>query len=203
VDLTNAATRMKIAIFCAELLRDGQFDGIHLDPEPVPSEDVATLQLLDEVRQAIGLTPTLSIAARRYWPVALDATSAFGKHIGWGSDYYREVARRVNQIAVMTYDSGLSSPELYQQWMKFQIIAITQAVEGTQVELFFGVPTSEEATTSHWPNAENMMNGLQGVIRGLNDIEAKPQTLTGIAIYPHWETDASEWVTYERVWLGR
>jgi hypothetical protein len=29
------------------------------------------------------------------------------------------------------------------------------------------------------------------------------QTVTGVAIYPHWETDAAEWAEYDKLWLGR
>jgi hypothetical protein len=32
---------------------------------------------------------------------------------------------------------------------------------------------------------------------------ARPAVITGIAIYPYWETSADEWAVYASTWLGR
>ena len=68
--------------------------------------------------------------------------------------------------------------------------------------MFIGIPTSEEETATHRPKAENMASGLQGLVDGLNHTRAKPRVVTGVAIYPDWETDEAEWATYEALWLG-
>jgi hypothetical protein len=109
----------------------------------------------------------------------------------------------VDEIAAMTYDSTLRSPWLYEQWMHFQVIGITRAVQETRARLLIGVPTFEEATWSHVPLAENMRTGLRGLVAGLNDAGAAPSVVNGVAIYPHWETDISEWAEYDKLWLGR
>jgi hypothetical protein len=80
---------------------------------------------------------------------------------------------------------------------------ISRALENEHVELFFGLPTSEEYSATHYPPAENITNGLPGLIDGLNDLDARPGFVTGIAIYPHWETDSAEWKVYESLWLGK
>jgi len=203
VDLGDTNTRQQIVAFCADLIRHGGFDGVHLDPEPVLTGDTDVLILLNEVRRAIGPNSTLSMATRRIWPVFSDVGLPFARQVAWRASYYREIAKRVDQIAVMTYDSGLPLPELYRQWGRFQVIEISRAIDGTGVDLLFGIPTSEEKTWSHWPNAENMMSGLLGVIDGLNDADARPSAVTGVAVYPYWETDATEWATYESLWLDR
>jgi len=201
-DLTSAAVRQKIAGFCGSLIAQYGFDGIHLDPEPVNNRDQGLLLLLDQTRAAIGKTPILSLAARQVWPIfadspALDQPSA----VLWSAGYYRAVAERVDQIAVMTYDSLLPSPVLYRLWSRFQVITISKALDGTGVELLIGVPTSEEETSTHHAAAENMQSGLSGIIDGLNDDESRPSAVTGVAIYPYWETDAAEWALYDRLWL--
>lgn len=201
-DLSNQATRRKVVAFSAYLVHQAGFDGIHLDPEPVLDGDPDVLVLLGEVRQAIGPEVTLSIAARRIWPLFPDAPWPFVGRVAWQGDYYREVAHRVDQIAVMAYDSGLPSPYLYRQWTRFQVIEVSRAVESTGAEVLVGVPTSEEETLTHRPSGENMTSGLQGVIDGLNDLDARPSVVTGVAIYPYWETDATEWAVYESLWLG-
>jgi len=32
--------------------------------------------------------------------------------------------------------------------------------------------------------------------------KAKPSTVTGVALYAHWDTDSTEWEIYESLWLG-
>jgi len=103
----------------------------------------------------------------------------------------------------MTYDSAMSWAFLYRQWTRFQVIEISRVVEGIDVQLFFGIPTSEEKSWTHWPRAENMSSGLEGIVDGLNDAEARPAAVTGVAIYPYWETDEAEWRVYEELWLDR
>jgi hypothetical protein len=137
VDLGDVTIRQKIVAFCADLIRQGGFHGIHLDPEPVPTDDADVLALLDEVRQAIRPNSTLSMATRRTWPVFSDVALPFAGQVAWCASYYREIAKRVDQIAVMTYDSGLPLPELYRQWGRFQVIEISRAVDGIGVDLFW------------------------------------------------------------------
>lgn len=67
--------------------------------------------------------------------------------------------------------------------------------------VLFGIPTSEEQNFTHRPAAENMASGLRGTLDGLNDLAAVPSAVTGVAIYPEWETDAAEWRLYEELWL--
>jgi hypothetical protein len=203
VDLGDAMTRQKITAFCADITRLAGFDGVHLDPEPVPNGDANVLTLLNEIRYAIGPNSTLSIATPRIQPIFPDIPLPFVGWVTWSASYYQEVAKRVNQMAVMVYDSGLPLPTLYRQWGHFQVIEISRAVDGMDVDLLFGIPTSEEKTGTHWPSAENMTSGLQGVIDGLNDTEARASAVTGVAIYPYWETNATKWATYESLWLGQ
>ncbi|RLC55583.1 MAG: hypothetical protein DRI80_17600 [Chloroflexota bacterium] len=203
VDLSDIAVRKEIVKFCVDLVQDAGFDGLHFDPEPIPSDDADVLALLDEVRDALGPEHTLSIATRRIWPILPDVRWPVVGQVAWRASYYREIASRVDQVAVMTYDSAMPLALLYRQWMRFQVIEISRAVDGTGVQLFFGIPTSEERTWTHWPGAENMRSGLRGLIEGLNDAEARPAAVTGVAIYPYWDTGETEWVVYETLWLGQ
>lgn len=200
VNLRDENIRQQVAILCANIIQAG-FDGVHLDPEPVRDGDANVLILLDEIRNAIGAEPIISLAARRIQPLCSE-TPLVGQ-IAWSADYYRQAAQRVDQLAVMIYDSGLPLPQMYRLWGRFQVIETTQAIRDIDVELFFGVPTSEEKTWTHWPAAENMTSGLQGVVDGLNDAEAHSAVVAGVAIYPYWETDAAEWSAYESLWLGQ
>jgi hypothetical protein len=48
-----------------------------------------------------------------------------------------------------------------------------------------------------------MQTGLTGLLAGLNDLDAHPERIAGVAIYPYWETSADEWQTYSELWLGQ
>jgi len=202
VDLENTAIRSRSISFCVDMVHRLGFDGIHLDPEPVVDGDTSVLALLDELRRGIGPDATISMATRRIWP-AQDIKLPIIAKFAWQADYYHEIARRVDQVAVMTYDSGLPLPSLYRRWVSMQVVQLSRAVDDVQVELFIGVPASEERTLTHWPNAENMTSGLQGVIDGLSDPNAQPSAVTGVAVYPYWEMDADEWASFESLWLNR
>ena len=99
----------------------------------------------------------------------------------------QQVAAHVDQIALMAYDSGLSFPRDYLGWMTYQVNASQRALEQYSVELLIGIPTSEEWTPSHQTQAETLTIALNGVQTSMTD------RLDGIAIYPYWDTDNSEW----------
>lgn len=201
-DLGDASSRLEVASFCAQIINYAGYDGIHLDPEPVMSDDTSILTLLEQIREALGEDAILSIATRRIMPVFVNAQIPLIGHLAWCANYYREIANRVDQIAVMTYDSGMPTAWLYRQFVRLQVIQLSRTVDGTGVQLFIGVPTSEERTKTHNPRAEDITSGLQGVIDGLNDSGTRPEVVSGVAIYPYWEMDETEWKTYGTLWLG-
>ena len=202
VDLGDPLVRAEISQLCVDLVHEG-FDGIHLDAEPIYSHDADVLALLDEVRAALGPGPVLSLAARRIWPIFPELQWPLVGYVAWDAEYYRSVAARIDQIAVMSYDSAMPLSCLYRQWMRFQVIGLTRALADSDVDILIGIPTSEEATWTHWPGAENMESGLQGLVRGLNDVAARPDRVTGVAIYPYWDTELAEWASYQSLWLGQ
>lgn len=203
MNLNSRAVRGEVVDFCVALIRDAGFDGLHIDPEPVEDGDKSVLALLDELRQALDPEAVLSIAGRRIWPIFPTIRWPFVGRWSWSTSYYQKVARRVDEIAVMVYDSALPTSGLYRQWTKFQVIALSRALAYSDVRLFIGIPTSEEASATHKPAAENMRSGLRGTIDGLNDWATWANVVTGVAVYPYWETDAREWEIYQRLWLGQ
>jgi spore germination protein YaaH len=201
VNLADEDVRKSITAFSTQVINIG-FDGVHLNAEPVMDGDGNLLELLTALRQSFGSSHTLSIATHHIRPILAEADVP---SIGpvWSALYYRQVARRVDQIALMTYDSTMPAGFLYRFWTRLQVLNLSQAIANNKIEVLIGVPTSEEPTVTHWPMAENMANGVQGVIDGLNDLDANSAAITGIAVYPHWQTDVVEWETYDDLWLGK
>ncbi|HSQ40269.1 MAG TPA: glycoside hydrolase family 18 protein, partial [Anaerolineales bacterium] len=159
MNLNSKTNRREVIDFCAALVQDAGFDGLHINPEPVKDGDEAVLALLDGLREALGPDATLSIAGRRIWPLLPTVRWPLVGEWSWSASYYQKIAGRVDEIAVMVYDSALPTPGLYRQWMKFEVIALSRTLVYSDVRLFIGIPTSEEATRTHNPKAENMRDG--------------------------------------------
>lgn len=166
--------------------RHPRFAGVHLNVEPLPSGDADFLNLLDDVRAALPEGKLLSVAAypppTRWHPF---------EDVHWNEEYFREVAKRSNQLAVMMYDTAIRVPKSYQQLMADWTEEVLAWSEGKSVLL--GVPTYSDAGVGyHHPHVENITNALRGIHQGLSRLPL-PSNYQGVAIYCHWETDDQEW----------
>jgi spore germination protein YaaH len=116
LDLEQSAVRDRITASSAQVLDLG-FDGVHFDLEPVRSGSVGFLALLDQVRALTAdRQAVFSIAAPQIDPLpglhrAGIAVADHGKY--WSQDYFAAAARRVDQIAVMSYDTAMPIESLY------------------------------------------------------------------------------------------
>ncbi len=191
VDLSQSAIRARIADECAHLIRDG-FDGIHLDTEMCSDGDADFLALLDAIRARIGPHP-LSVATPMWLPSPLGA-------YGWSESYFAQVGARCDQIAVMSYDSGLYFPRHYAWLVRQQCFRVPRALRGTGCRVLIGVPTYEDGGLSHHVHAENLRVALCAVREGLED-NPNASRVDGAAIFADYSTDAQEWATWKRDWL--
>ncbi|MHB9033231.1 MAG: glycoside hydrolase family 18 protein [Anaerolineae bacterium] len=98
VDLGDAATRARIVSFIAGQVQAANFDGVQLNAETVPNGDTAYLQLLDELRLALGPDKLISVAASHWVPDQVNALLVF-RDLRWTSAYYRSVLQRVLLIS--------------------------------------------------------------------------------------------------------
>jgi hypothetical protein len=195
--LSKAEQRRRIVEFVVWLLGEADFDGVHLDAETVRNWDPGFLLLLDEVKAAIGPSRKLSIAGNDWRPRWINVLPVVGGY-KWDGSYYRQVAQRVDQIAVMSYDSLMPHPALYRLWMREQVRGISNSVSGLGTELLMGLSVSREETRTHRPDAENMASGLAGVCAGAARLSKASHPVDGVIIYAAWEADDSDW----QVWRG-
>jgi len=169
--------------------------GVHLNVEPLPSGDKDFLLLLDEVRAALPPGKLLSIAAypppTRWHPFP---------EVHWDEAYFREVAHRCDQIAVMMYDAGQRIPKTYQRLIADWTEEVLRWSEGKGVLL--GVPTYDDTGVGyHDPRVENLANALLGIHRGLSH-KPSPANYQGVAIYCEWETSDAEWTYFREHFLS-
>ena len=195
VRLSDAKWRTAFATSVRMLLAEHpRLAGVQLNVEPLPSGDEDFLRLLQEVRTALPAGKVLSVAAypppTRWHPFA---------EVHWEEPYFREVARRCDQLAVMMYDAGQKFPKTYQLLMADWTVEVLSWSEGKAVLL--GVPTYDDAGVQyHEPRVENLKNGLLGIHRGLSRM-APPTNYQGVAIYCDWETTDAEWNHFSQHFL--
>jgi spore germination protein YaaH len=196
--LENASTRSVIAAFARQMVIDNGFDGIHLNAEAIPNGDSAFIQTLQTIRNALpdkAILSTTAHALRLTKSVTIMPYPVLAH--SWSTDYLRLVAENSDQIAIMAYDSGLFFPSDYREWVKYQVETSATALKGLNIDFLVGVPASEEWTLSHNTTSEYLANALYGVQAGLAESDT-PGNIDGIAVYPHWEIDASEWALLDK-----
>jgi hypothetical protein len=189
VELSRPETRRMIVEFVERVVQENEFDGVHLNVETVWNEDAAFLQLLDEVKAALGDNKVVSVAGSHWAPPVTEVAG-----IRWSSAYYGQVAARADQIATMTYDSRSLHPAIYRLWMREQVKGIAAAVAPHDSELLIGVSVSDEATATHAPLAESLADGLAGLCA------ANMANVAGVALYASWESSAAEWELWQN-WI--
>lgn len=159
------------------------------------------LQLLEETRAALSPGKLLSVATPIWYP------SPIGR-LGWSEDYYAQVAKRCDQIAVMVYDTGFWLPRSYALLAHQEVVHVTRAVAkgDSKCRVPLGIPTYGAGLPSHNPRAENIALALKGVREGVADLandDSARQVFAGAALFADYTTDESEWETYRRLWLRK
>ena len=161
--------------------------GVQINIEPMPTGNKDFLILLDDLRQNMPAGKIISVAA--YPPPT--PWHPF-PNVHWDEDYFRQVARRVDQLAPMMYDTAINRPEIYRRLMSSWTSDILDWSGDTQVLL--GLPVYDDAGVGyHYPEAENLQNALSGIHAGLSGYKVLPKNYIGIAIYCEWEMDQQEW----------
>jgi Glycosyl hydrolases family 18 len=171
-----------------------RFAGVQINIEPLTSGDKDFLNLLDQIHAALPKGKLLSVAA--YPPPTRWQPSA---DVHWDENYFREVARRSDQLAVMMYDTGTRVPKIYEHILANWTSETLSWSEGKPVLL--GIPTYDDAGVEyHNPKVENLRTALLGVHKGLA-VSVLPPSYQGVALYCEWETDADEWNYFQAHFL--
>lgn len=207
VDLANASTRLTIAATSVRFIKEEGFDGVHYDIEPISNNNAHFLDLLIETRALLPHGAILSVSAQKWAPNAhiADLLYRSGRAGQWWTTYYMAaVAAHVDQLVVMSYDTGMPTAGLYQIFVQQETKHILDAVNSAQPppQLLMGVPTYSGDSAWFHSSAENMTSALAGVTAGLNS-STNPAPFAGVAIYRLAVTSDADWRVYDHVWLGQ
>ncbi|MFI7503913.1 hypothetical protein ACIBVL_36615 [Streptomyces sp. NPDC049687] len=199
--LERAETRAAVVRSTREILAAG-FEGAHFDLEPLHSGDRNYLALLDtlhEVTRAKGAQ--LSVAAHQIDPVP-GFHSFWGATTGhpkwWSQRFFGQVARRVDQIAVMSYDTMQPFQSTYGGYVAQQT-SLALEVTPPSTDLLMGLPFYKENRFGHWAHAETVAAAVRGVRLGLSRTDADRANF-GVAAYVDFTATETDWVSYEKGW---
>ena len=199
MNLDDAAVRDRVTASSEQVLGQG-FDGIHFDLEPLQSGSRSFLALLDQVHtmtKAHGVP--LSVAAAQLNPrpgmngvlVALTGESKW-----WTKQYFGQVAGRVEQIAVMSYDTAMPLESLYGGFVAQQTeMALAVTPPGT--DLLMGLPAYYENDASHRGSAETVQAAVRGARLGLG---TSTRQNFGLALYVDYTATPEHWAAYRDGW---
>ncbi|MFE3635871.1 hypothetical protein [Streptomyces sp. NPDC059168] len=200
--LERPATRAAIVESARAVLAAG-FEGAHFDLEPLHSGDRDYLSLLDDLRALTRARHALlSVAAHQIDPLP-GFHSFWGTTTGhpkwWSQAYFGQVARRVDQIAVMSYDTMQPMPSLYGGYVAQQT-SLALEVTPRSTDLLMGLPFYHENRFGHWAHAETVPAAVRGVRLGLSRTDAG-RTRFGVALYVDFAATEDDWTAYRRDWV--
>ncbi|MFD8592371.1 hypothetical protein ACFV1B_23005 [Streptomyces sp. NPDC059637] len=201
--LPSGSARRNVAR-SAEQVLDAGFDGVHFDLEPMRSGDRHFLTLLDDVHRATSRRGApLSVAAHQIDPLpgmhAVAGAFTGDETKWWSREYFGEVARRVDQVAVMSYDTWTPLESLYGGYVARQTeLALEATPEDT--DLLMGAPAFHSSDSlGHWESAETVAAAMRGVRLGLDRHDPERRRF-GVALYVDFEATAEDWAAYRSGW---
>jgi len=239
LDLNDPAVRANVVAECAKYVSNKApgsyvagaaraFDGVVIDIEPAgdPAFFPSLKTLMADIRVSFdraGLrNKKIGVAAPQY-------TGRSPKpNWGWDSSDYYYIARYVNYVIAMTYDSSLTDESRYRPWMSEQTTHILQAVSGAAwrfdtghprptsgVRVLIGLPGFYSVTKAHNPEIESVAHGAAGIRDGLSLLQPTDRVSLGYfqgavmfshdggagdSQYARYDKDWRWWTEY---WLGR
>ncbi|MFH9547465.1 hypothetical protein [Streptomyces sp. NPDC017435] len=200
--LERAQTRAAVVRSTREILAAG-FQGAHFDLEPLHSDDGDYLTLLDSLRAVTRARGAqLSVAAHQIDPVP-GFHSFWGTTAGhpkwWSQKFFGQVARRVDQIAVMSYDTMQPLESTYGGYVAQQT-SLALEVTPRSTDLLMGLPFYHENRFGHWNHAETVAAAVRGVRLGLSRTDAHRENF-GVAAYVDFAATEQDWTSYEQGWV--
>jgi hypothetical protein len=199
--LTDPRSRAHVVRSARQVL-DAGFDGVHFDLEPLHSGDRAYLTLLDDLHALTrARRAPLSVAAHQIDPLpALHSVADFftGHPKWWSQAFFGQVARRVDQIAVMSYDTSMPLESLYGGYVAQQTeLALQATPPGT--DLLMGLPGYHTNNLTRHAWAETVPAAVRGTRLALGREDRRRERF-GVALYVDFAATDADWAAYREGW---
>jgi hypothetical protein len=233
LDVSDVTTRQTIVGECTKFVSSAVsgsyvagaarvFDGVQIDVEPSGLDSTRfdhLKALMQEIHIALASYPgsLTSFTAPKY-----GTTNQWW----WSPTFFYYMARHVDILAAMTYDSGLTSGSDYQNWMTDQTTSILRAVSGkfwtndaahplpvNGVKAIIGFPAFP-GTAHHDVKVENIKQAAPGVDAALQRLQSEGDPsgdyFQGAAVFLHtdgtgkdgYASKSTDWWWFGHYWLG-
>jgi hypothetical protein len=205
--LDNVQVQQTVANFSQQVVTTLGCDGVLVNVDIVANGDENYLNLLRSVRRAIGEEQLLAIAVPPDWsPAGVDIPKPdiIAEGTEWERQYKQRVALlQIDQMAVQSYNSYLTTSDDYTEWVAYQTQAFATALFDIQAPtlILMGAPTYENSPPAHDVRVENMRSSLAGIRQGALQAGEAAQIVSGVAIYANWTTDEVEWTQFNDDWV--
>lgn len=204
--LSDVNLQQQVADLAKRVVEEFGYEGVFIDAEPVWDDDQNFLALLRAIRASVGIDVSISAAIPPDWSPSnssIPLPPLIEPGTEWRKEYKQSVALLVDHMAVMAYQSSLTSTSDYAQWVSYQVRAYALAVAelDTETDLFIGIPTFDAEPPGHDPAVENIASAVEGVRLGLQQAGDAARYVRGLAIYADWTTDDTEWSDFQSSWV--
>lgn len=183
------------------------FDGVFLDIKPVFDANPDFPVTLQAVRRNIGLETLLAVAI----PADLTPTDAginlpplIAPNTVWSPAYKQRIALQADKLVVTAYNSYLTDPVDYINWVSYQVKTYVKAMSDldTTSRLLIALPSYDERAPAHLTSVETIPAALDGINRALLELtEAERLFLQGVAIFADRDLTDDEWRVYRERWM--
>jgi hypothetical protein len=187
-------------------VRDWKLDGVQLNGRAVVDGDDSYIQLLRDLRTAVGGQAVLSVTVPPD-RIPTDPNVPLGPPsdplLTWDMNYKQRVGLlSVDEIVIMAHASGLEDPKQYEAWVAYQVESYALALAELEqpVAIIVALPTYD-AAPNHDPNVEGVRAAIQGARVGIKKAGDVAKWIKGVGLYEYKTTDSLEWELYRQDWL--
>lgn len=209
--LAEAAVRQTIVQFASRLTGEFGFDGIFLGVEPIANNDTGFVDLLRELRAALGVETQIAVSVPPDWTPPVDGLTLppiYAPGAFWEQTYKRQVALLSDVMIITAYNTGFTDAAEYSAWVRYQVETFGAAVSVMDgAHLLIGISTADAlrdpatGLTIHDPAAENINSAVLGIRAGLDQLGEDADVLAGVALFSEETTESAEWTLLRLNWL--
>ncbi|NJP89886.1 hypothetical protein HCN51_10585 [Nonomuraea sp. FMUSA5-5] len=196
LDLDDPQARENVLAGVAAIMKQG-YDGIHYNFEPIGDGDTAFLDLLDRTRRHTKLLSTSTPQIEPYLGMRLTARAVLGHDKYWSEGYFRQVVARVDQVAIMTYDSFTPAQSLYGGYVARQAALALDLVPESKA-LYIGAPAYHDHGIAWADEAESVAMAAEGARLALTEHGRRERF--GLALYVDFAATEEDWREYMTRW---
>ncbi|MCA9887093.1 MAG: hypothetical protein KC546_01925 [Anaerolineae bacterium] len=204
--LSDPQLHLTVAEFAGRTLRSLSIEGVLLDVKPIFTDNDDLPVLLRAVRSEIGMEHIMAVvAAPDLTPTDADITVAafIAPDTMWSNEYKQRIALQADQLIVTAYNSYLTEPVDYIEWVTHQVRSYTEMTSNIEggAHVIVSIPHYADNEPAHNSVIESIAAALDGISRAIPDMtETEVELLQGVAIYSEDDMTANDWQAYDQRW---